>query len=168
MVKLSGEFILRIRGRLIPTPYSENALPLGLYITRSKLPCKMRTAIGRFWNQFQQGTDFKVQVPVQAGHWFQDSSSRSRSSSSRMLIPSIVVSSWLARFPFWFYQEVGSKVQFCNKRLVVPWYCSPECRTCQVSQNQLRDQNRSKTPNQSALLPLSLSLSLSTHCLLFL
>jgi hypothetical protein len=37
MVKLSGEFILRIKGRLIWAPYSENALPLGLYITRSKL-----------------------------------------------------------------------------------------------------------------------------------
>jgi hypothetical protein len=119
----------------------------------------MRTATGRFWIQFQQGTYFKVRVLVQAGYWFQDSSSRSSSNSSRMLIPSIVMSSWSARFPFWFYQEVCSKVQFYNKRLVVPWYCSPECRTCQVSQNQLRDQNRSNPPNQSALLALSLSLS---------
>jgi hypothetical protein len=37
MVKLLGEVILRIWGRFIPARYSENALPLGLYITRSKL-----------------------------------------------------------------------------------------------------------------------------------
>jgi len=32
-----GEGILRIRGLAKATPYSENALPLGLYITRNNL-----------------------------------------------------------------------------------------------------------------------------------